>query len=315
MSVHPFKYSTYPKSVGATYDNIIYINNFVIYRPNYTIDKRGDTYSYSPLYIVDLYKSFVDLYKFNDLLCRDNIDLSQEPHTFTDNTRKLLILLDEASSKFELEIPNTENNYLHRIQYSKCNKLLITRKVEDNPRDYILVDLNTLKIIYAGGNKQIKKLLKTLNIVYDVQYIYGYSEYLLGAMEYECKSKVLKDELPANNNIYDYIRIEYIKTPKLLFIENDIKTINWYINNIYKPTQIIYELLPLPIELIDLIDSYIISNLYKYINNIEILINKIKATCDYYLKKYSNEDIAYIEDIPKTELEFRKIVKLLTCLE
>jgi hypothetical protein len=79
---HPLRFAYLPNDYGyiGCYDRtdfpIMFIENYALFRPNYTRNKHGDCYRYDDLVIVDLSKSYIDMNKFKDLLQEKHIDLT-----------------------------------------------------------------------------------------------------------------------------------------------------------------------------------------------------------------------------------------------
>ena len=131
MNLRPFRFMTdlHVKlpCIDRSDDNIIYFDNYVLYRPNYRRPKTNNGYDYQNAVLIDLDNSHIDINKFYDLLKAHDIDIKKQKHIgFTDATIWIEQLEQSCVTKY-LEIPNTDLYHLHRIQYCKnSNKLLIT---------------------------------------------------------------------------------------------------------------------------------------------------------------------------------------------
>lgn len=338
MLTHPLRFLTDINDIGTCYDmsenNIIYFGNYVLFRPSYQRDKRGEGYNYSNAVLIDLDKSYIDISKMYKSLKNHNIDMTKQKHIlyadysidgmYDDRWSKQL---EDASVTNYITIPDTNNYYLSRIQYcGKQNTLLITHQNYLNPRTYTLIDLKTLSIIDSEfGNNKAQKYIKYTDVKFDCKFDYNcYSPYDIEnefraiSREYMdcnfneiiCMITQIKNELPPSK--YTNIATGAIKSNGLLFIETGIWDIDWHLKNfgigIIKQNMATCNISH---DMQYVVYGYILHEIYSYLMQLNKLMQCISITAIYYLETlpYCNEPPFKDLKIPATYTEFCKSIR------
>lgn len=334
MISHPLRFITnlHVKTpcIDRSDDNIIYFDNFVLYRPNYRRPKSNDGYDYQNAVLIDLVNSHIDINKFYDLLKTNDIDIKKQSHImFKDAAVWSELLAQSCVSKY-LEIPNTDLYHLHRIQYCKdSNKLLITHLNydESDEESYTLIDTKNMVILRSNFgpnfmnfyeiNLNVYKILLKMNIVYDCVFKYfdmdeesylsnntitkyNYKNDTINLKNILAQKKELINILPETE--YTFYGTGVVKGNGILFINKNAWNLTWYYD------QSILKQLPdvitseLPLELQEIIAKYHMQDLYTYIKKIDALMQKlgiIRISC-----LLDKEHVFNKLDIPNTFAEF-----------
>lgn len=289
--------------VDRSDDNIIYFDNYVLYRPNYRRPKSNDGFDYQNAVLVDLANSHIDINKFYDLLKSNDIDIKKQSHIMFKGSTVWTELLEQSCVTKYLEIPGTNLYHLHRIQYCKdSDKLLITHFNYDYSDDELctLIDTKNMVILRSNfgpnfvnfyePNLYVYKILSKMNIVYDCKFSYldmdeesylsnntitkyNYREDTINLKNILAKKKELINTLPETE--YTFYGTGIVKHNGLLFINKNAWDTKWYyeqfsLNRL--PEVIISEMPP---ELQDIIRKYHMHDVYTYIKKINALMQVI----------------------------------------
>lgn len=313
----------------CTENNIIYFGNYVLFRPNYQRHKCTEQYRYFNAIIIDLDNSYVDINKFYSLLGEHNINITEQDHILhrcqnSSYDSTWIDLLKQVSVTKYLEIPETNNYKLHKLQFNnKTKTLLVTSRSFEHEDKHMFIDLTTMSIIPDEEitKQYIFSFLDNISITCGYTYFtddYDYALDIIDGSNYHnvdfdsiiCVSKYDGHEDVETN--YTHFETNAIKSNGLMFVNEGFCNIEWHIENFG-----IYNILDMlnmdvadiiPPEILYNIYDYVLVDVYEYLKKTDNLMQKIYITAMYYLEGHPQTLTFDKLKMPTTYNEFKTLV-------